>query len=120
MLAPGGVLALVWRWPERPRYRARWPIGCASCATTTPGSWATRAAKGWSATADSPSGPTRTVPFTHASDQEGQLAMLASASFVANLPEAERRELLELAAGQLPAGPIEVAYRAEVWRARRL
>ena len=60
-----------------------------------------------------------TVPFTHRTDRDGQLAMLASASFVATLPEDERAELLAQAAEQLPDGPIDVGYEAEVWRATR-
>jgi hypothetical protein len=120
VLAPGGLLALVWRWPVRPRYDGPLADRLLALRGDHPGFVGAQGREGverhggfseWSKVA---------VPFTHQSDREGQVAMLASASFVATLPEAERRELLELAAEQLPAGPIEVEYRAEVWRARRL
>ncbi len=120
VLRPGGRLVLVWRAAAIPPLRgSRWPSACASCATTIPASWVEQGREGIDRHGGFSGWSHVTVPFTHATDRDGQLALLASASFVATLPEAEREELLEQARDQVPEGAIEAEYDAEVWRATR-
>ncbi len=60
------------------------------------------------------------LPFERVTDREGVLAYVASASFVALLPDERRRALLAQIAAEVPDGELRVPHVAETWITRRL
>ena len=118
VLAPGGPLVLVWRPPLR-QYEGALAERLRELRAGHPGFAGERGREGVDRHGGFSEWTHVKVPFTHSTDRDGQLALLASASFVATLPEDERVELLAQAAEQIPDGPIELGYEAEVWRAIR-
>lgn len=119
VLAPGGPLVLVWRVLRFGRYEGALAERLRELRGDHPGFAGARGREGVDRHGGFSEWTHVTVPFTHRTDRDGQLALLASASFVATLPEDERAELLAEAAEQIPAGPFEMEYQAEVWRATR-
>ncbi|MEA2400105.1 MAG: hypothetical protein QOK00_508, partial [Thermoleophilaceae bacterium] len=119
VLAPGGLLVIVWRVLRFARYEGTLAERLRELRGDHPGFVGERGREGVDRHGGFSGWTHVTVPFTHRTDRDGQLALLASASFVATLPEAERAELLAQAADQLPDGTIDAAYEAEVWRTLR-
>jgi len=119
VLEPGGPLVLVWRVLRFGSYEGRLAERLRELRGDHPGFMGARGREGVDRHGGFSGWTHRTIPFTHHTDHDGQLALLASASFVATLPEGERAELLAQAADQLPDGSIDAAYEAEVWRALR-
>jgi SAM-dependent methyltransferase len=119
VLAPGGPLVLVWRVLRFGSYEGALAERLNVLRGDHPGFVGERGREGVNRHGGFSEWTEVAVPFTHRTDREGQLALLASASFVATLPEDERELLLEQAAEQLPDGRIDASYEAEVWRATR-
>ena len=119
VLVPGGPLVIVWRVLRFERYEGVVARRLRELRGDHPGFVGEMGREGVDRHGGFSDWTHATVRFTHNTDHDGQLALLASASFVATLPEDERHELLELAAEQIPAGSLEVEYDAEVWRATR-
>ncbi len=119
VLAPGGPLVLVWRVLRFRSYEGPLAERLLELRDDHPGFVGERGRDGVDRHGGFSEWTNVTVPFTHRTDRDGQLALLASASFVATRPEDERAELLAQAADQLPDGPIDARYEAEVWRTLR-
>jgi SAM-dependent methyltransferase len=119
VLTPGGHLILVWRAPRFSSYEGPVAERLRELRDDHPGFLGQQGREGIDRQGGFSDWSHLTMPFTHATDRDGLLALLASASFVATLPAAEREELLEQARDQIPDGPIEAEYDAEIWRATR-
>jgi SAM-dependent methyltransferase len=59
------------------------------------------------------------LPFEYRADRERYLAFIASISYVASLPAAQRADVLRRVAEVLPDGELVVGYETEVWITRR-
>ncbi len=62
----------------------------------------------------------RQVGWTHTTDVEGLVARVMSISFIAALPDGERRALAERVRRLAPSAPVELAYVTYVYWAERL
>jgi len=119
VLRPGGFLVLAWRRPERRIFEGELAERLRGLRDDHPGFVGDQGRQGVESHGGFSDWSHRTVTFTHGTDRDGQVAMLASASFVAALPADERAELLAQAAEQIPEGSFDVAYQAEIWSASR-
>ena len=119
VLRPGGPLVLVWRWPQRRSFEGELERRLRELRDDHPGFAGEQGRDGVARHGGFSDWEHSSVSFIHRTDRDGRLALLASASFVAALPEPERDELLAQAAEQLPDGAVDLEYRAELWIARR-
>jgi SAM-dependent methyltransferase len=121
VLRPGGRLALVWRWAETSG--EGW-AGALSARLTGlrgdhPGFVGEQGREGLVRHGGFGELGHRTVRYVHDTDHEGILAGIASMSFVARLPAAERSALLAELAAVVPRGRHVATTRADVWTTTR-
>jgi SAM-dependent methyltransferase len=118
VLRPGGRLALVWNRPGLDD-----PVQAALEELVSPhrGSTPWHLGSDWREEVEGGGllrvVATTQVPFTHDLSRDGLVARLASISFMAALPDAEKREAMR-AAAELAAGleePIELPYVTELY-----
>ena len=65
--------------------------------------------------------PSRTsFPYVHRTTREGTVARVLSISFIAALPEEERRTVAEGVRALAPGDGVDFAYRTDVWTTRRI
>ncbi len=58
-------------------------------------------------------------PYVHRTTREGTVARVLSISFIAALPDAERRHVAEEVGRIVPDDDVAFAYRTEIWTTRR-
>ena len=119
VLRPGGSLVLVWRRAKRHVFEGELAERLRGLRDDHPAFVGDQGRHGVDGHGGFSDWAHRTVEFTHDTDRDGELAMLASASYVAVLPEDQREELLAQAAEQIPGGSFGVVYRAEIWSVSR-
>lgn len=117
VLRPGGTLALVWRWPEDSgeAWSGALAQRLAGLRGEHPGFRGEQGREGLARNGGFAPFEHRTVRYVHETDQDGVLAGVASVSFVARLPAAERTALLEELATIVPPGRHALPLRADVW-----
>jgi SAM-dependent methyltransferase len=123
VLAPGGGAGIVWRVP-RPDRGAPWLGSVAGLMEEVrPPHVAFDEQDRGLAALTAHGGFTEPVrheiPFERTTDAEGVAAYVASASFVALLPDERRERLLADVRAVLPDGPLRIPQVAETWLTRR-
>lgn len=124
VLRPGGGLALVWNARDE---RVPWVARMTDLIEPHRGDTPRFLDGDWQAAFDHATGFGRLThgEFAHAEehDVEGVVDRVASISFVANLPEDQRRRVLDdvraLAAAEAHHGRVTLPYRTHVYRCRR-
>jgi SAM-dependent methyltransferase len=121
VLRPGGRLALVWRWPQGTgdAWSGALDQRLAGLRGEHPGFRGEQGREGLTRHGGFAPFEHRTVRFLHETDQDGVLAGVASVSFVARLPAAERAALLEELATIVPPGRHALPVRADLWTTTR-
>jgi SAM-dependent methyltransferase len=117
VLMPAAVLALVWnvRDEDAPWVRAMTEV-IEPYRGTTPSHRSMRWREAFAAS-DAFGEPERTwFPYVHRTSPERVVARVLSISFIATLPETERRVVADRIRAIMPAGEeVDVPYRTDVW-----
>lgn len=123
VIRPGGLLALVWRWPQ-PGPDAAWVAEVFALLAPRRGDHPAfthdQGRDGIKRSGLFAPIEKREVLFEHQTDADGYVAALRSFSFVSRMSEADRGELLAEVREHVPDGPLSVPIRTDVWVARRL
>jgi SAM-dependent methyltransferase len=120
VVRPGGVVAVLWQYPDAERVPAWAPRLGEILAPLRDDHPAFTEDLG--ALDQHPAFAPRTehsVPFPYETDSERYRAFVASMSFVARLSEDERAEVLRRVGEVVPEGPFTIPYRTSVWLNRR-
>ena len=120
VVRPGGVVAVMWQYPSGQDIPA-WSTALGEILTPLRGAHPAFQ-QGGLPLFDHPGFDEPTehkVPFSYDADRERYVAFVASMSYVASLPDAERADVLSRVAEILPDGPFSIAYRTTVWLTHR-
>jgi len=123
VLRPGGGLALLWNREVRPVPEEPWRAALDARITPLRERAGPFPAAGWRARLDALGlfGPLEHLEHDHVQvlDRDGLLALVASFSWIAGLPGAERDRVLRDVASDLPEEPVALPCRAEAHVGRR-
>ena len=120
VLRPGAGLALVWNVRDE---SVPWIRGITELIEPyrrdTPSHRSRRWAAAFDTTDDFEPLTLTAFPYLHRTTAEAAVARVLSISFIATLPDAERRHVADEVRRIVPDGEVAFSYRTEIWTSRR-